>query len=162
MTLEWKITAYCRCTRWSFRLPHLQAVRLFDCDNQFAKAAQDVVQHALFFRDAEALDPARERGEQSPHLELGEVLAEAHVRPGAEGHVTPRIVAPDIKVIGFGELLGIAIRGAIEDNCARAFWQWDTIQIIVARHIAGEPLDRRFHPEDLVNCTGYQRRISAQ
>src|SRR6516162_1527857 len=122
-TLEWEITAYCRCTRWSFKLPHLQAVRLIDGDNQFAEAAQDVVQHALFFRDAEALDSARERGEESPHLELGEVLAKGHVRPGAEGHVTPRIVAPDIKAIGLEELPGITIGGAIEDNCARAFWQ---------------------------------------
>jgi hypothetical protein len=41
----------------------LRAARLFDSDSQCAEAAQDVVQHALFFLDAEPLDPTRERGE---------------------------------------------------------------------------------------------------
>jgi len=44
---------------------------LFDGDDQFAEAAQDVVRRALFRLDMEACDLARKRGEQGPHLQLG-------------------------------------------------------------------------------------------
>src|SRR5437016_4917778 len=91
----------------------LQDARLFDGDNQFTEAAQDVVQHALFFLDVEAPDPARQRGEQGSHLELREVHAKAHVRPGAERHVPSRIVAPEVEAIGLRELSRIAIGGAV-------------------------------------------------
>jgi hypothetical protein len=132
------------------------APRLFGGDNQFAEAAQDIVQRALFFLDVESSDPARQRGEQGPHLQLGEALANAHVRPRAECHVTPRIVSPDIEAIGIGKLSRIAIGGAVKDNRARALRQHHAIQIIVTRHVARETLDRRFDPQDLVDCTGDQ------
>src|SRR5258705_1247268 len=145
----WKADAW----RW---LTHL-----FDGDDQFAEAAQDVVQRALFRLDMEACDLARKRGEQGPHLQLGEIHAKAHVRSGAECHVAPGIVAPDIEAIGMGELSGIAIGGAIENDRPRAFRQQDAVQIIVTCHVPRKTLNRRFQPQDLVDCTGYQRRIVA-
>ena len=61
--------------------------------------------------------------------------------------MTPCIVAPYTDAIGIGELSLIAIGGAIEDDRARAFWQQDAVQIIVARPAAREILDRRFYPQ---------------
>jgi hypothetical protein len=103
--------------------------------------------NALFRLDVEAFDFPRQRAEQEPYLQSGEVRAKASVRSGTECHVTPGIVAPDVKTIRIRELSRIAIGGAVENDRARAFGQRDSVQIIVARHVARETLDRLCVPK---------------
>jgi hypothetical protein len=66
---------------------------------------------------------------------------EASVRSGAERHMAPGIVAPDVKTIGMRELSRIAIGSAMENERTRAFRQQSVVQIILTRHVARETLD---------------------
>src|ERR1700704_7007177 len=89
--------------------PRLQTPRLFDGDNQFAEATEDIVQRALFRLDMEASDLPRQRGEQGTHLQPGEMHAKAYVRSGAEAHMAAGIVAPDVETIRVWKLSRIAV-----------------------------------------------------